>query len=206
MAVDKEFLDLVENGKMRSGQHWGCGMILFDPNSEKILLARRKDTKTWATPGGKIEPGETPKQGVLRETKEESNVTVNSMICYDYCAHLAENNGKNWLDFLFISSDFDYSNLKNQETEMEKFEWATIEQALQLDLFPPSRKGLEIAIEKGILRLHSDVPFNEVYANADGNGYFPGFSGCESCQVFNSYYSDNEGCSYSYNPDMIDWL
>lgn len=203
--VDKDFIELVEHGKMRQGNNYGVGVILLDTQTGKIALAKRTDNHLWATPGGKVEVGETPKQGIIRETKEESNVVIRSMICYDYSAHTSPN-GKNWLDFLFLSTDFDASKMKNQESEMEPFQWFTIPEALRLDLFPPSRKGLENAIELGILDLNKEIPINEVYANPDGNGYFPNFSECEVCPSFNPYYSDNEGCSYSYIPNSPDWM
>lgn len=44
----------------------------------KILICRRAENKTralkWEFPGGKIEPGETPEQAVLRECREELDV------------------------------------------------------------------------------------------------------------------------------------
>ena len=125
------------------------------------------------------------------------------MVCYDNSLHTASN-GKNWVDFLFLSTDFDSSKMKNQESEMEPFEWFTVEEALQLDLFPPSRKRLETAIELGLITTDSDASYNEAFCNADGNGYFPGVTDCEFSA--NPFYEDTEGCSYSYNPDTIDWL
>ena len=99
--VDKDFLELVEHGKRSTGQNWGCGVILVDPHTGKIPLAKRTDNHLFGTPGGKIEIGETPKQGAIRECKEESNITINSMICYDYSAHVAPN-GKNSYILLYL--------------------------------------------------------------------------------------------------------
>jgi len=40
----------------------------------RILNAKRK---VWECPGGKIEPGETPSQAIIRETNEETNLRLN---------------------------------------------------------------------------------------------------------------------------------
>lgn len=46
----------------------------------KILICRRAENKTralkWEFPGGKIEPGETPEQAMLRECREELDVDL----------------------------------------------------------------------------------------------------------------------------------
>lgn len=41
----------------------------------RILLIRRSDNKRWAMPGGGLEVGETPAQGVVREALEETGYT-----------------------------------------------------------------------------------------------------------------------------------
>jgi ADP-ribose pyrophosphatase YjhB (NUDIX family) len=40
----------------------------------QILLVRRADNGKWAMPGGALEVGETPAEGVVRETLEETGV------------------------------------------------------------------------------------------------------------------------------------
>lgn len=49
-------------------------------NKDKILIAKRKQgvhlEGKWEFPGGKIEPGETPEEGLARELAEEFGITA----------------------------------------------------------------------------------------------------------------------------------
>jgi 8-oxo-dGTP pyrophosphatase MutT (NUDIX family) len=51
----------------------GDGAVIDDTG--RILLIRRVDNGLWAMPGGGLEVGETPVQGVVREVLEETGVT-----------------------------------------------------------------------------------------------------------------------------------
>jgi 8-oxo-dGTP diphosphatase len=42
----------------------------------QILLIRRDDTRTWAFPGGSLDPGELPSDGAAREVEEETGLKV----------------------------------------------------------------------------------------------------------------------------------
>lgn len=42
----------------------------------EILLIRRADDGCWAMPGGWVEPSETPADAAVRETEEETGLTV----------------------------------------------------------------------------------------------------------------------------------
>jgi ADP-ribose pyrophosphatase YjhB (NUDIX family) len=50
----------------------GDAAVIDDPG--RILLIRRADNGKWAMPGGALEVGETPLEGVLREALEETGV------------------------------------------------------------------------------------------------------------------------------------
>jgi 8-oxo-dGTP pyrophosphatase MutT (NUDIX family) len=54
--------------------------VMLVLNSEGYILgvSRRWDPNRFGLPGGKLEVNETPSQAAIRETKEETSITVNS--------------------------------------------------------------------------------------------------------------------------------
>ena len=53
----------------------GAFAIIFD-SDRKVLLCHRTDMDAWNLPGGGVESGELPMEGVIREVKEETGLTV----------------------------------------------------------------------------------------------------------------------------------
>lgn len=51
-----------------------CDAAVIDETG-RILLIQRADNGLWALPGGALEVGETPAEGAIRETLEETGVT-----------------------------------------------------------------------------------------------------------------------------------
>lgn len=195
--IDKDTYDLVTTSKMTSGNNWGTGVILYNPDTDLIYLAERTDTHNLATPGGKVELGESPMQGVMRECKEESNLSLDNLMFYGYHCHTAPN-GKNWTDFLFLSTKW-HGELKNQESEMMEWKTYNVYEAIGLDLFPPCNFALKVALEH---QLFDSLSTKEL----DSNGFFP-----ESIVEYAKKPSgialpDTDVCSYSYMENMRSFL
>lgn len=51
----------------------GVEAVVFDAD-ERVLLARRRDDRTWCLPGGVCEVGQSPPEAALRELWEEAGV------------------------------------------------------------------------------------------------------------------------------------
>lgn len=182
--IDNDFINLVNSGVKRSTDNWGTGIILQHPQTKKILLAKRVDTGDYGGPGGKVELSESPRDGILRETKEESNITIRDMSCYDFKTHTSPN-GKNWVDFLFYSNNFDDSDIKNQPSEMGEFGWYDVSETMRMNLFPPTRAGIERALELGLLD-----------GTADTANYIP----FVDCPTSATAVMDSPPCQYSFQP------
>lgn len=53
--------------------HKAAGILIRDG---KLLVARSKGKNFFIAPGGSVKPGETPKQALVRELREELQITV----------------------------------------------------------------------------------------------------------------------------------
>jgi 8-oxo-dGTP diphosphatase len=52
------------------------GAILI--KDKKLLVSRDADEDYFKSPGGKVDPGETPKQAIIRELKEEVGLSIST--------------------------------------------------------------------------------------------------------------------------------
>ncbi len=66
----------INNTKMKDNLFIvGVFAIIFD-KKKRILFCHRTDCDLWNLPGGALEKGEAPWQGVIREVKEETGLDV----------------------------------------------------------------------------------------------------------------------------------
>jgi len=50
--------------------------IIFNKKGQVLCVSRKDDYNDFGAIGGKIDPGETPQQAIIREIKEETNLKV----------------------------------------------------------------------------------------------------------------------------------
>jgi putative (di)nucleoside polyphosphate hydrolase len=116
-----------------------CVGIMLLNADRKVFVGKRIDqtVEGWQMPQGGIDPGETPRQAVMRELLEEVGTDkaqiiaeMNDWVTYDLPAHLVgvafhgqyRGQKQKWFALRFTGSDADI-NLTAPEPEFSTFQW-----------------------------------------------------------------------------------
>jgi 8-oxo-dGTP diphosphatase len=61
--------------------------LIYNEETEQVLMVHNKDVNTWSMPGGAVEDDETLEQAALREVKEETGllVEINDVVAINEC-------------------------------------------------------------------------------------------------------------------------
>jgi len=104
-------------------------------DGDVVLITRRAPKENfaggWEFPGGKVEVGETPEDCLVRELKEELNITVSvSKFCTEV-THSYANIHINLLAYYCIITDGSI-----QVSVHDRYKWVRINDLLKYDLLP----------------------------------------------------------------------
>lgn len=120
-----------------------CGAIVFNENTEKILLVKMHNGN-WGFPKGHIENNETKEETAIREVHEETNVNIKIIPDFEREIKYIPNEKtiKKVTIFAGITQDED---VKIDTFEIEAFQWCTYEEALKLVTYKLQKDVLEKA-------------------------------------------------------------
>lgn len=125
------------------GRYYITVVVFIQNNKNEFLLQKRvkkKDGK-WATTGGHPVSGETSKEGIITEIKEELGINVVEENVKLFKTIKTEDD---FVDIYFLKENIDIKEIKIQKEEVEDIKWATIEEIqkmIQQDLFSESHKA-----------------------------------------------------------------
>ena len=122
-----------------------AGVLAADGNG-RVLLQRRRDTGQWAIPMGKQELGETAAQCAIRETREETGVTVEVtgiLGIYSDPGHIvAYSDGEVRQEYEVILLGRPVSGQPEVNDEASDVGWFTIAELDSLDIHPTQWRQL----------------------------------------------------------------
>jgi len=101
---------------------------------DKILLLRRSDTHPtrpgeWDLPGGLLDDGETPKEAVIREIKEETGLDVQNPKVFDVTFRNSGSIGDLILLLFWVEANDNEVTLSYEHSEHK---WVSIDEAMEL--------------------------------------------------------------------------
>ena len=120
-----------------------CGAIVFNENTEKILLVKMHNGN-WGFPKGHIEKDETKEETAIREVLEETNVRIKIIPNFEREIKYIPNERtiKKVTIFMGITQD---EEVTIDTSEIEDFKWCTYEEALKLVTYKLQKDVLENA-------------------------------------------------------------
>lgn len=117
--------------KLLDNEHILVAIIFIENSEGKYLIQKTSKEKgeKYATTGGHVLSGETPKTAIIRETKEELGLDVSNENII-YIGDLLF--GIPFGEIYYLKKDLDIAKLKLQQEEVEQVEYLTKTEILKL--------------------------------------------------------------------------
>ncbi len=125
------------------------GLFIFNPEGEIFLFKTHKWKGLYCVPGGHIEWGETMKQALVREAKEEAGLDIYDCKLFKIIEFLPD--GSFWKEKHMIFLNHLCKTKSTEVTlndEAQSFVWVNPEEALKLPLEKYTKQTLEEFLTK----------------------------------------------------------
>lgn len=114
-------------------------------NNHKVLLLKRTtlpEPNTWSTPGGKIEMFETAEAALIREIKEELNITVGVVNLLSILNYILHKKKQHWVSICFLVNILQGTPENMEKDKHSDMKWFALNN-LPKDIIRPTRHALE---------------------------------------------------------------
>ncbi|MBB5173450.1 8-oxo-dGTP diphosphatase [Texcoconibacillus texcoconensis] len=104
-------------------------------DEQHVLTLQKPSRGWWVVPGGKMEPGESVKESVVREFYEETGYTISSPQLRGVFTVVIEEDGEvidEWMLFTFVASSYEGEMLS--ESPEGKLAWTSNDDVLDLPM------------------------------------------------------------------------
>lgn len=141
-------------------RHFHVTVYVLNQETKKFLLIKHKKIGKWLAPGGHIDANETPDCAALRETKEETGLTVNligerlpketDMVRpFGIQLNVIKDGEYEHMDLIYLAHP-DIGQIIMNEEETDGIEWFSLEQIKDpsFNTFDDTRQWCEYFINK----------------------------------------------------------
>lgn len=136
----------ISEGEYPAGPQTAVGAIVF--RDDKVLLVKRANHPgkgLWAIPGGRVKLGETLKEAVRREVKEETGITISPKDPI-YVFDLIDRDDEGGIRFHYVIVDLlaEYlSGVPNPGTDASEARWISSQELKELPVSKTTRELLK---------------------------------------------------------------
>lgn len=125
--------------------------VLHD--QDQVLLLQKPRRGWWVAPGGKMESGESVKDSVIREYREETGIYIlNPQLkgVFTFIIKEGDEVVQEWMMFTFMANSFTGKNVSESEEGILK--WHDIKDVADLPMAPGDRHIIDFMLKgKGLL-------------------------------------------------------
>ena len=140
----------------------GVGAVIV--KNDQILVVRRANPPLqgqWSIPGGLVDTGETTKEAVIREIREETSLNIEPVELVEVFERILRD-ADSRVQYHFVVIDYLchlVSGDPQAGTDVSEIRWARFEELIGLGITPEttsvSRKGLDAATKSTVFRTGS---------------------------------------------------
>ena len=126
---------ILKGEKVPEGRYIVVVLVFIQNSDGKFLIQKRSREKNgkYATTGGHPKAGESSKEGILTEVKEEIGLELNANDLKLYFSGRSDEERVFWDDYYIKMEVKDIDKLKLQKEEVESVKWFSKEEILELN-------------------------------------------------------------------------